>query len=174
MRFPPQGRVAGQEICIHDLKRPIGSGQAWDTGNPGNPERGRASEQSITRRGLRIYQRGDQIKALSGDRWDVASQGTEGVWCRVSFAGEPHVRVSVPHHRKGVPVQAYRGGRARAAHIVGGRPRQEDRHQGTGSGVPGLRCKVLPATDCMPRQAREEAEVQVHRMQAAVPGQPGL
>ena len=52
------------------------------------PRKGRASEQSITRRGLRIYQKGDQIKALSGDRWDVASQGTKGVWYRVSFAGE--------------------------------------------------------------------------------------
>ena len=55
---------------------------------PRKPRKGRASEQSITRRGLRIYQRGDQIKALSGDRRDMASQGTKGVWCRVSFAGE--------------------------------------------------------------------------------------
>ena len=52
------------------------------------PRKGRASEYSITRRGLRIYQKGDQTKALSGDRWDVASQGTEGVWYRVSFAGK--------------------------------------------------------------------------------------
>ncbi len=55
---------------------------------PRKPRKGRASEQSITRRGLDIYQKGDQIKALSGDRWDVASQGTEGAWYRVSLAGE--------------------------------------------------------------------------------------
>ena len=50
--------------------------------------KGRVSEQTITRRGLRIYQKGDQIKTLNGNRWDVASQGTEGVRYRVSFAGE--------------------------------------------------------------------------------------
>ena len=52
------------------------------------PRKGRASEQSITRRGLDVYQKGDQIKALGGNRWDVASRGTEGVWYRVSLAGE--------------------------------------------------------------------------------------
>ena len=52
------------------------------------PRKGRASEQCITRRGLHIYQKGDQIRALTGNSWDVASQGTEGVWYRVSFAGE--------------------------------------------------------------------------------------
>ena len=55
---------------------------------PQKPRRGRVSEQCITRRGLCIYQKGDQIKALNGNRWDVASQSTEGVWYRVSFAGE--------------------------------------------------------------------------------------
>ncbi len=55
---------------------------------PRKPRKGRASEQSITRRGLRIYQKGDQIKALTGHRWDVASQSEEGVWYRVSFAGD--------------------------------------------------------------------------------------
>ena len=55
---------------------------------PRKPRRGRASEQSIMRRGLRIYQKGDQIRALTGNRWDVASQDTEGVWYRISFAGE--------------------------------------------------------------------------------------
>ena len=34
---------------------------------------------------------GDQIKALIGNRWDVASQGTKGVLYRVSFAGEGHI-----------------------------------------------------------------------------------
>ena len=52
------------------------------------PRKGRASEQAITRRGLRIYQQGDQIKTLTGMRWDVASQSTEGKWYRVSFACE--------------------------------------------------------------------------------------
>ena len=46
------------------------------------PRKGRTSEQCITRRGLRIYQKGDQIKTLTGHRWNVASQGTEGVWYR--------------------------------------------------------------------------------------------
>ena len=55
---------------------------------PRKPRKGRASEQCITRRGLHIHQKGDQIRALTGNRWDVASQGTEGVWYRVSFAGE--------------------------------------------------------------------------------------
>ena len=31
---------------------------------------------------------GDQIKDIGGNRWDVAPRGTEGAWCRVSFAGE--------------------------------------------------------------------------------------
>ena len=52
------------------------------------PRKGRASEQSITRRGLDIYQKGDQIKTLSGNRWDVASQGTEDAWYRVPLAGK--------------------------------------------------------------------------------------
>ncbi|MBI1657501.1 MAG: hypothetical protein IS632_01830 [Thaumarchaeota archaeon] len=48
----------------------------------------RASEQCITRRGLPIHQKRDQIKTLTWNRWDVAFRDTEGVWCRVSFAGE--------------------------------------------------------------------------------------
>ena len=52
------------------------------------PRKGRASEQCITRRGLHIYQKGDQIKDIGGNRWDVASQSTEGAWYRVSFGGE--------------------------------------------------------------------------------------
>ncbi len=55
---------------------------------PRKRRKGRASEQCITRRGLHIYQRGGQIRTLGGSLWDVASQGTEGVWYRVSFAGE--------------------------------------------------------------------------------------
>ena len=53
---------------------------------PRKPRKGRASEQCITRRGLRIHQKGDQIKTLTGHRRDVASQSEEGVWYRVSFA----------------------------------------------------------------------------------------
>ena len=37
---------------------------------------------------LRICQKGDQIKTLTEHRWDVAPQNEEGVWYRVSFAGE--------------------------------------------------------------------------------------
>ena len=38
----------------------------------------RKIRQAITRRGLRIYQKGDQIKTLSEKRWEVASQNTDG------------------------------------------------------------------------------------------------
>ena len=44
------------------------------------------SQQTITRRGLRICQKDSQIKALGGDQWDVASQGANNEWYRVSFA----------------------------------------------------------------------------------------
>ena len=67
---------------------------------PRKPRKGRASEQAITRRGLHIYQKGDQIKALTGNRWDVASQGTEGVWYRVSFAGKSPT-CECPYHTTG-------------------------------------------------------------------------
>ena len=67
---------------------------------PRKPRKGRASEQAITRRGLHIYQKGDQIKALTGNRWDVASQGTEGVWHRVSFAGKSPT-CECPYHTTG-------------------------------------------------------------------------
>ena len=44
---------------------------------------GVVSEQTITRRGLKICQKGGQIKALTENSWDVASQSTENVWYRV-------------------------------------------------------------------------------------------
>ena len=47
--------------------------------------RGRISEQSIYRRGRQIYEKGNQIKALTEQRWDVASQGVEGVSYVVSL-----------------------------------------------------------------------------------------
>ena len=47
------------------------------------PRKGRASEQCMTRRGLHIYQKEDQIKDLGGNRWDVASQSMEGACYRV-------------------------------------------------------------------------------------------
>ena len=57
---------------------------------PRKPRKGRVSEQAITRRGRRICAKGGQVRALTGNRWDVASQGTEGRWYRVSFAcGRP-------------------------------------------------------------------------------------
>lgn len=59
--------------------------------------KGRVSEQCITRRGLHIHQKGDQIKALSRNRWDVVFQGAEGVWCRVSFAGKSTTRECAYH-----------------------------------------------------------------------------
>ncbi len=61
---------------------------------PRKPRNGRTSEQSMTRRGLRIYQKGDQIKTLTGHRWDVASQSEEGVRYGASFATVP--RASAP------------------------------------------------------------------------------
>ena len=66
------------------------------------PRKGRASGNGIPRRGLHIYQKGDQIKTLTGNRWDVASQGTEGAWCRVSFAGEgPHASAPTTSPERG-------------------------------------------------------------------------
>lgn len=55
---------------------------------PRKPRGGRVSAQAITRRGRHIYQKGDQIKTPGGNRRDVVTQGTEGVWYRVSFVGE--------------------------------------------------------------------------------------
>ena len=63
----------------------IGSGQAWDTGNPG---KAKASEQCMTRRGLHVYQMGGQIKDLDWNRRDAVSRSTVGVWRRVWFANE--------------------------------------------------------------------------------------
>ena len=40
---------------------------------PRKPRKGRTSEQAITRRGRKIYAKGGQIRALAGNRWDVAS-----------------------------------------------------------------------------------------------------
>ena len=53
-----------------------------------NSRRGKVSQKTITRRGLRIYQKDGQIKALGGDRWDVASQSVNDEWYRVSMSLE--------------------------------------------------------------------------------------
>ena len=53
-----------------------------------NSRRGKVSQKTITRRGLRICQKDGQIKALSGDRWDVASQSVNDEWYRVSMSLE--------------------------------------------------------------------------------------
>ena len=45
-----------------------------------NSRRGKVSQKTITRRGLRICQKDGQIKALGGDRWDVASQSVNDEW----------------------------------------------------------------------------------------------
>ena len=50
---------------------------------------GVVSEQAITRRGLKICQKGDQIKALTENRWDVASQSTDGIGCRLMAKLQP-------------------------------------------------------------------------------------
>ena len=61
---------------------------------------GVVSEQAITHRGLKICQKGDQIKTLTENRWDVASQSTENVWYRVSFDGKAPT-CECPYHIKG-------------------------------------------------------------------------
>ena len=56
-----------------------------------NTPKGRATGQAITRRGLRIYQNGDQIKTIDAKNWDVASQSTDGNRSWVRFALKSHV-----------------------------------------------------------------------------------
>lgn len=82
---------------------------------PETPE-SRASEQAITRRRLHVYQKGDHIKDIGGNRWDMTSQSTEGVWYRVSFAGESPTCKCVCHTTERVQVQAYGGGRGACGH----------------------------------------------------------
>ena len=53
-----------------------------------NSWKGRSSQYAITRSGLRICQKDGQIKALGGDRCDVASQGVNNEWYRVSMSLE--------------------------------------------------------------------------------------
>ena len=53
---------------------------------PKKPRKGRVSEQAITRRGRRICAKGGQIRTLTGNRWDVASQGTEGRWYKGEYS----------------------------------------------------------------------------------------
>lgn len=52
------------------------------------PRKGVAPGKDTTPCVLHIFQEGGQTKALSGNRRGVASQGAEGAWHRVSFAGE--------------------------------------------------------------------------------------
>ena len=59
--------------------------------------RGRISEQSIDRRGRQIYEKGGQIKPLTGQRWDVASQSVEGVSYVVSL-GCGRATCGCPYH----------------------------------------------------------------------------
>ena len=53
---------------------------------PRKPRNGRVPEQATTRRGRKICAKGGQIRAPTGNIWDVASQGTEGRWRKVQFA----------------------------------------------------------------------------------------
>ena len=46
------------------------------------------SQKTITRRGLRICQKDGQIRTLTGERWNVASESRDGKWYQVSFARE--------------------------------------------------------------------------------------
>ena len=55
---------------------------------PRKPRKGGAPGKDTTPCVLHIFQEGDQTKALSGNHRGVASQGAEGAWHRVSFAGE--------------------------------------------------------------------------------------
>ena len=52
----------------------------------GNARKGKVSQKTITRRGLRICQKDGQIRTLTGERWDVASESKDGGWYQVSFA----------------------------------------------------------------------------------------
>lgn len=80
------------------------------------PQKGKASEQATTHHKPRIYRKGDQIRTLSGNRWDVTSQSMNGEWYRVSFALVSHMYV--PYHRKGVYVLTHSGCRTYATLIV--------------------------------------------------------
>ena len=70
---------------------------------------GIVSEQTITRHGLKICQKGGQIKILTENSWDVASQSMKGAWYRVSFTGDAPT-CECPYHTMG-------GGR-RCKHIA--------------------------------------------------------
>ena len=56
--------------------------------------KGTASEQAMTRRGLHIYQQGDQIKTLTGMRWDVASEYGGQVAPEIVCAQVSHMRIT--------------------------------------------------------------------------------
>ena len=89
-----------------------------------NSRRGRPSQHAITRHGLRICQKDGQIKALGGDRWDVASQSVNDEWYRVPMSLEGPT-CECKYHATG------RGRRCKhvaaveaAVHIVRTRPRR--------------------------------------------------
>ncbi len=52
----------------------------------GNTRKGKVSQKTITRRGLRICRKDGHIRTLTGERWDVASESRDGGWYQVSFA----------------------------------------------------------------------------------------
>ena len=87
---------------------------------------------------------------------------------------EPHVRVRVPHHREGVQVQAYCGGRAHATHPVPTGRWQADCGRRSEAEVPRLQEDEIHPPRAVPRRARRQADLQVLSMRAAVPGQPGI
>ena len=74
-----------------------------------NNRKGRPSQHAITRSGLRICQKDGQIKALSGDRWGVASQSVNNEWYRVSMSLEaPRANASTTPRGRGAGVSTSR------------------------------------------------------------------
>ena len=69
-------------------------------------------------RALHIQERrldqGSGRKLVGHDLPEYGGRMVPGIVCR----RESHMRVHIPHHRKGMQVQAYSGGRIHVAHIV--------------------------------------------------------
>ena len=130
---------------------------------PRKPRNGRASEQCITRRGLRIHQKGDQIKTLTGHRWDVASQSEEGVWYRVSFAGDSPT-CECAYHTTGKGCRCKHIAAVEHTLLIssdatfGKKVDVKEKE----SVLPRVQEEEVRPRRMAPRQAREEAEVQVY------------
>ena len=98
--------------------------------------KGRASEQSVDRRGRQIYEKDNQIKPLTGQRRDVASQSEEGVSYMVSL-GCGRATCVCPYHVTG------KGCRCKHIAAVEYMPFQETESSATGRLIIGeaeLKC----------------------------------